>query len=219
MKQIIRPFTPEAKARLANLPRPIISRFDSALGSTQETLERELHELGTPQWGPRSEYILMMDVEESDLRIDGAIRANAKPHSQQVAVSFESKDGPLLFACGRFTTWQDNLRAIALGLEALRKVDRYGITQSDEQYTGFRALPPGVPMPAAKMTLDEAARFLIEQSGGEGWSVERVLNDADVASQLYRLAARKLHPDAGGDHDLFVRLGEAHKLIKEANDA
>lgn len=217
MKQVIRPFTPEAKARLANLPRPIISRFDSALGSTQETLEHELRELGVRQWS--GEYILMMDVEESDLRIDGAIRANAKPHSQQVAVSFEPKDGPLLFACGRFTTWQDNLRAIALGLEALRKVDRYGITQSDEQYTGFRALPSGVPMPAAKMTLDEAARFLIEQSGGEGWSVERVLSDADVASQLYRLAARKLHPDAGGAHDLFVKLGEAHKLIVEATNA
>lgn len=36
--------------------------------------------------------------------------------------------------------WQINLRAIALGLEALRKLDRYGITSRGEQYTGWRAI-------------------------------------------------------------------------------
>jgi hypothetical protein len=47
------------------------------------------------------------------------------------------------FAVDKFATWQDNLRAIALGLEALRKVDRYGITKNSEQYTGWKQLEAG----------------------------------------------------------------------------
>jgi hypothetical protein len=52
-----------------------------------------------------------------------------------------------------------NARAIALGLEALRKVDRYRITKRGEQYTGWSALPPATPMGAAKMTADDALEF------------------------------------------------------------
>ena len=63
-----------------------------------------------------------------------------------MGVAFDTKGGPLLFVCGRFTTWQDNLRAIAKTMEALRAVKRWGATQSDEQYTGFRALPAATPM-------------------------------------------------------------------------
>lgn len=47
------------------------------------------------------------------------------------------------FAVDKFPSWQDNLRAIALGLEALRKVERYGFVKDDEQYTGFKALTAG----------------------------------------------------------------------------
>ena len=32
-----------------------------------------------------------------------------------------------------------NLRSIALGLKALRAVDRYGVSRRGEQYAGFRA--------------------------------------------------------------------------------
>lgn len=213
MKQIIRPFTPEAATRLANLPRPERSRFDSALWQSEETLHHELRELGVKE---SAEYVLMMDVEESDIRLDGAIRANAKPHSQHVAVAFESKRGPLLFACGRFTTWQDNLRAIALGLEALRKVDRYGITQSDEQYTGFRALPGMVPVPKPFVSAEEAAEFMVEATGVEVGGHTRaglLLCDRDAIDRVYRQAAKRLHPDAGGDPDEFVRLGQARELL------
>jgi hypothetical protein len=47
------------------------------------------------------------------------------------------------FAVDVFPTWQANLRAITLGLEALRRVQRYGIVKEDEQYTGFKALTSG----------------------------------------------------------------------------
>lgn len=42
--------------------------------------------------------------------------------------------GHLSYPCDTFTTLQDNLRVIALALEALRMVDRYGVTRRGEQY-------------------------------------------------------------------------------------
>lgn len=49
-----------------------------------------------------------------------------------------------------------NLHAIALGLEALRAVDRHGITSSAEQYAGFAQLTAGGPDPLrGKRLVDE----------------------------------------------------------------
>ena len=45
----------------------------------------------------------------------------------------------LVYATDCCDFWQHNLRSIALGLEALRAVDRYGISRRGEQYAGFRA--------------------------------------------------------------------------------
>ena len=45
----------------------------------------------------------------------------------------------LVYATDCCMFWQHNLRSIALGLEALRAVDRYGISRRGEQYAGFRA--------------------------------------------------------------------------------
>lgn len=47
------------------------------------------------------------------------------------------------FRCSTFYPWQANVRAIALGMEALRKVERYAITEADQQYSGFMQLPRG----------------------------------------------------------------------------
>ncbi len=64
-----------------------------------------------------------------------------------------------------FPAWRINVRAIALGLEALRKVDRSGIARGNEQYTGFRALGSGIEMPAAQMAAEEALEFLRIHAG------------------------------------------------------
>lgn len=45
----------------------------------------------------------------------------------------------LVYATDVCDFWQHNVRSIALGLEALRAVDRYGISRRGEQYAGFRA--------------------------------------------------------------------------------
>lgn len=204
MRYTTRPLTPEARARLANVRREH-SQFSAAWNDTLILLERELQHLGV-----RYEWVLQIDCTEADLRLDGELRANARIPTPSVAIAIESKSkGSLLFTCGRFTTWKDNVRAIALGLEALRKVERYGIVQSDEQYRGWQALPPGTPMPAAKMTVDDALELLRIAAD---WTCGPDYDDPDAIRQAYRHGARHLHPDTGGDPEQFRRLVEARDL-------
>lgn len=187
-------------------------RKDVPLSDTLELLDRELRALGV-----RDEAVLQVAVRERDLRLDGQLRADARPEHPGIILNFKSRHGELSYACDTFTTWQANLRAIAKGLEALRLVDRYGIGQG-RQYTGYRAIGAGTPMPAAAMTVEDAARFLIEHGewGDVSATVDEILDaGSDVRAAYFREAAKKLHPDAGGNPELFKRLVEARDLLEK----
>jgi hypothetical protein len=108
------------------------SQFKAPWMDTVALLEREVGMLGGRQ------AVMQIAITEEDLRLDGRIRANARPTHPGVIVSFESRHGPLEYATDVFDDWQDNVRAIALGLEALRRVDRYGIAKRGEQYRGWK---------------------------------------------------------------------------------
>jgi hypothetical protein len=105
------------------------SPFGSDYASTLDLLGREMAHLRA------RDAVLMLALQESDLRRDGMPRSGARPAHPGVIVAFDSKHGPLKYATDVFTDWQSNLRAVALGLESLRRVDRYGITKRGEQYT------------------------------------------------------------------------------------
>ena len=110
------------------------SRFKAKWDSTLELLGRETDLLDA------SVVVLQLDVIEGDIRRDGMLRASAKVGFPGVRVSFDSKHGPLTYATDRYEQlysddmpgWQANVRAVALALEALRAVDRYGISSSGE---------------------------------------------------------------------------------------
>lgn len=192
------------------------SPFGASRSVTLDQLDRELHYLGA------KDVSLLMAVADADIRLDGQLRANARPTHPGVVLAFDSTHGPLKYAVDTFADAWANLRAIALGLEALRKVDRYGVTKRGEQYTGWKQLPSGTQMPAA-MTLEEAATFVARNSEDvmpEGWEYHatRIIEDADEFAQRVRQAARRLHPDMGGDTADFQRLQDA-KLLLEAHHA
>jgi hypothetical protein len=175
-------------------------RFSAAWQSTLDLLGRETELLGATL------VVVQVDVAEADLRRDGMLRANARPKHPGVKISFESRFGPLTYATDNYDHWQANVRAIALGLEALRAVDRYGITKTGEQYRGFRAIEGA---PSETMTADEAVRFLAAQSGvtvlGPG--------DTSAITLAYRRAVQQHHPDRGGDASVFRRLTTARDLL------
>lgn len=194
------------------------SPFTATFAETLNLLDRELRALGA------EEAVLQLAVPESAIRLDGSLRSDRKPPEHPgVILSFESRFGPMQYATDVFEQaswrqrgdagWRQNLRAIALGLEALRKVDRYGISRRGEQYVGWKQLGAGTPMAAASsvMTVDEAAKFILANAE-QDWSNE-VADDPLFARCIYKEAAKRLHPDAGGNTEDFQRLQEAKALL------
>jgi hypothetical protein len=174
---------------------------------TEDLLIREVRHLGG------KDLVIEVDVAESDLRIDGRIRASARPASPGVRIAFESIHGPLTYATDRFATWQDNVRAVALGLEALRKVDRYGITKRGEQYAGWKALPSGSGQPSSHMDADEAWGIL--GSFGDGPISEQRARATDASKKrLLRKARAFAHPDRhGGGRALWNEVERAAQVL------
>lgn len=180
-----------------------VAPFRSSWASTIELLTRELNALKatTP--------VLQVAIAESDFRLDGYPRAQAYASHPGVILAFDTAHGPLSFPCDRFDDWQDNVRAIALAMEALRKVDRYGITRRGEQYTGWRAIGSGsaVAMPGA-MTQEEARQLLCDNSGIAG---AEGISDPKT---LVRLARGTTHPDRhDGDRTLWDKVEQAARAL------
>lgn len=146
------------------------SPFTGSWSSTVEILEREVKALG----GDR--VVLQLAVAERDCRLDGWVRADARPEHPGAIITFDSRHGPLRFATDRYQSaswkrnpipgWQANVRAIALALEGLRKFERYGITRGGEQYTGWKQLPSGLALPEhASMPPEQAAGVFFDLVG------------------------------------------------------
>lgn len=162
------------------------SPFRSGWMATMELLERELEKLGA-----RS-AVIELALMEGEIRLDGWPRAGARPTHPGVVVSFDSRHGPLRYGTDAFHYWQDNVRAIALGLEALRKVERYGIGKRGEQYQGWRQLTAGPVMTR------EEAQELLDGYGG------------------HRKALMATHPDTreeGATDEDFERVQAARETL------
>lgn len=185
------------------------SKFEAAFSTTQNELERELRHLRA------DEVVVEIDVDESAFRIDGKLRAGAKRKSPAIVLSFDSKHGPLRYACDRFTKWEDNLRAIAKGLEALRLVDRYGIAQKGEQYRGYQALGSGIPMGPTVMSPEQAAHILLTQADVvfDDSDIRTMIYNPDQRKRRYRDAVAKSHPDSGGSKEAFQELQDAMTVL------
>jgi hypothetical protein len=183
------------------------SPFRSTWSATIKLLDRELYYLWGGRYYPAS--VVQIALREQDFRQDGLPRASAIPSMPGVILHIESDKGPLSFPCDKFDRWQDNLRAIALGLEALRKVDRYGITPGNEQYTGWKALPAS---PSHFVSAEEAAEYLRAQSG----PMRNNGTDLQTIQQAYRLARARTHPDRSGDRSLWDRVEAAADVLRAA---
>jgi hypothetical protein len=181
------------------------SPFKAGWADTIDLLDRELWHLGA------REVVLQLALREQDIRRDGYPKSNARPSHPGAVVAFDSRHGPLKYATDTFDDWQANIRAIALGLEALRKVDRYGITKRGEQYTGWRALPGRSAEPV--MTVEAAASFVWRASSIPLNTASDILDSPESYRRAHRSAAALLHPDAGGSVEAFQRLQEAKRAL------
>ncbi len=157
--------------------------FKANYSDTLDRLEYEIDQLDG------SEVIIGLVTDGSQIRIDGLPRAGMRANHAGVELSFEIPSGKRLVfhtdvhnQATRWVDggparvpWQDNLRAIALGLEALRAVKRYGITTGiGEQYAGFLQLTTSQANP-------DRGKQLVDDAGS------------------LRKALMQHHPDHGGD--------------------
>lgn len=179
--------------------------FKASWSDTLELLGREVALLGA------DELVLQVAADERAMRLDGGLRSDAKPTHPGVIVSFESRShGALRYFTDRFTRnwghqspgWQANVRAIALGLEALRKVERYGIANRGEQYTGWSALPSGQDTTVAYREL------LMKTAGIDYWPASQAQQ-----LELYRAALKTAHPDMGGSTQMLMDVRQAAQYL------
>lgn len=180
-------------------PRPI------AVTQTLADLDSELWQINA------TDVVAQLDLVNGEraIRQDGQIRADARSASPAVVLTFKRNGAALVFATDHFTRWEDNLRAIAKGLEALRLLERYHINQSGEQYRGWLALPASTQ---AVMTTEQAAkRVAVQASIGD---MASVLRDRTVARDGIRKAKSIAHPDAGGSNEAFTLIVEAERILK-----
>ncbi len=130
------------------------------------------------------------------VKLDGIPYSGQKnPDDPGVAVYFNWKNKPYVFACDKFTTVEDNLWAIVKHIDAMRGQDRWGVGSLEQAFTGYMALPD----PNAKTWWEEL-------------NLPQTATLEDVA-QAYRSMALIYHPDnpKTGDPEIFIRIQKAYE--------
>lgn len=165
------------------------SRFKTGFGAARNLLFAELARMNA------SKIILSTNIP---LRNDGLPRANMRPDGGDsgVAVYFQRKGKPMVFACDKFSKTEDNIYAIAKTIDAMRGIERWGASDMMERaFRGFRGLPANA---------SQAWRDVLDIQGSV---------TADEIESRFRQLARKHHPDAGGDRENF------EAIVQARNDA
>lgn len=162
------------------------ARRRHSVGQGVETILAELRRMDA------SSAVISSNVQ---LRGDGLPRSGQpQPTDPGVAVYFKFERQDVCLACDTWTTVEDNLWAVALTLEAMRGIDRWGAAKLKATFTGYAALPA--------------------PAGALWWEVLG-LHDRATLEQVrdaYRALARAHHPDAGGTHEEFVRIQSAYDV-------
>lgn len=162
--------------------RPQTARFDTSFTSARDGLFREIKLLGG------THVVLSSNLT---LRRDGIpLAGQRQPADKGVAVYFFRRGKQMAFACDRWDKIEDNIRAVAKTIEAVRGIDRWGASEMMERaFTAFEALPP-------------------PKSCWDILGIRPGSSEADI-SAAYRAKARSAHPDAGGSETAMSELNRA----------
>jgi DnaJ-domain-containing protein 1 len=126
-----------------------------------------------------------------------------EPQDSGVAVYFDLNGEQQCIPCDKWDTVAQNLRAVALTIEALRGIERWGAKEMvNAAFRGFKALP---------------AEAIITPYTAKPW--HEVLELAPTASPetikaAYRSMLHRHHPDKGGDERRFQEVQRAYAEAK-----
>jgi len=107
---------------------------DITISAALSRLELELGRLGATD-----------PVLSSNLKINLAgmpYSGQGEPKDRGIAVYFKLKGKDRVLACDRYLSTAGNIAAIAAHIDALRRVERYGVGTIEQAFTGYAALPP-----------------------------------------------------------------------------
>jgi hypothetical protein len=166
--------------------RPQSARFDTTFAKSRDAILAEVRRFGG------RECIISSNIPT---KRDGNPYANfSQPTDRGIAVYFTYQGDPVVFACDKWTTCEDNLQAIRKAIEAFRGLERWGVSDLLKRaFTGFKAIP--------------------EQTSAESWwNVLGISKDAgpDEIKRAYREKLHYVHPDKGGTPEEFEKVQRAY---------
>ena len=131
------------------------------------------------------------------LRLDGRPRSDENPADPGAAIYFSFRGKATVLACDRYKGVSENIAAIAAHIDALRRIERYGVGTIEQALAGYKALPA-----------DTAADWRMV------FGIPAGLAGAALREQLeknYRALARERHPDVTHDDGAaMAHLNRAH---------
>lgn len=150
--------------------------FKTSLYGALENLRKEVRLLGG------KELVLSSNVT----------LGHERPKDPGVVAYFQWSDLAVAIPCDRWSLVEHNVQAIALTVEAMRGMERWGAKHMIRaMFTGFKALPSS------------------ERPWHEVLGLSADCTPEQVASR-YRELAKQHHPDAGGSHEEFIRIQQAY---------
>jgi hypothetical protein len=133
------------------------------------------------------------------LNLRGIPYGDEQPRDPGAAVYFAFKGRATVLACDKWERVADNVTAIANHIDAIRRVDRYGVGTIEQALEGYKALPA-----------DTAANW----RGVLGFtSDERVT--AEQVQGRFKQKAREVHPDLGGNDVAMAHLNRARDFAMQ----
>lgn len=160
-----------------------------------QRLERQLESLGG------ADPVLSTNVR---LRLDGRPYSDQDPEDPGVAVYFRFKGRATVLACDRYLRVADNIAAVAAHIDALRRIERYGVGTIEQALAGYRALP-------ADTAADWRSVF--------GFPAQQDVTE-DQLQTKYRERASLAHPDKGGTDEMMMHVNRARDFaLQEIRDA
>lgn len=159
------------------------SPFKTALDKARKELLLEVERIGGK---------LPVISSNIPFRQDGSV-GTKEPGDPGVAIYFQRKGVPIVFACDRYLNARDNMQALNRTIEALRGIERWGSAEMmNIAFSGFTALNATNP--------------------GESWwtilGVEAT-SSLDEIEAGYKRQMKTAHPDAGGSHEAMQKLNLA----------
>lgn len=171
----------------------ISSQFKQTMSEAQRFLKKQMEMMKA------SDLVISTNIPTR--KSDGGFYAdmiNKKIDDPGVAIYFKHKKMDRSMCCDQYVRVWENIYALAKGLEALRGIERWGISEFlDRAFTGFPALPEMI--------------IINQKSIWKILGLDEMPADHQQVRFAYKRKAMELHPDKTGSSEKFIELQHAYK--------